>query len=96
MSDEKNKGYGLVDEMKSILRLRKSAYQQTFDGHGAPRQVLIDLARFCRATESVFHPNESMKNVLIGRNEVWLRIQQHLNLSSEELFQLQEGRRNGR
>ena len=82
------KGYGLVDKVKNILRLRKSAYEQTFNGHGASRAVLMDLARFCHANETAFHPTQRGTDVIIGRQEVWLRIQRHLNLSSEELFQL--------
>jgi hypothetical protein len=31
--------------------------------------------------------------VLEGRREVWLRIQQHLNLTTEQLFQLYGGQR---
>ena len=87
-------GYGLVEKARGFLRTRKSAYLQTFEGHGAGREVLMDLAQFCRADETTFHVNDSMKDVLIGRREVWLRIQQHLNLSHEELFTLtMEGRR---
>jgi len=74
-----------------FLRQRKRAYQLTF-GSPAAQEVLIDLASFCRANESTWHDDTRKADVLIGRRETWLRIQQHLNLSSEELMTLYSGR----
>ena len=74
-----------------FLRLRKRAYQLTFntpDGNA----VLVDLAKFCRAHETCFSPDARLHAVAEGRREVWLRIQQHLNLSSEQLFAIANGR----
>jgi len=48
--------------------------------------VLKDLAAFCRAEESTYHPDPRAHAVLEGRREVFLRIQSHLNLSSEDLW----------
>lgn len=53
--------------------------------------VLQDLAQFCRATQSTFNPDQRLNDVLIGRHEVWLRIQNHLNLTTEELYRLHGG-----
>lgn len=50
--------------------------------------VLIDLAKFCRAHESTFHADARLHAVAEGRREVWLRIEQHLQLTSEELWNL--------
>lgn len=73
-----------------FLRQRKRAYQLAF---GSPAGVLVleDLAKFCRANETCFHPDPRLHAVAEGRREVWLRIQQHLNLTPEQLVQLYSG-----
>lgn len=75
-----------------LLKKRRLAYMLTFKKDNfAAQEVLIDLAKFCRANESTYHSDPSLKDVLIGRREVWLRIANHLNLSSEQLFALYNG-----
>lgn len=74
------------------VRGRKRAYQLTF-GSPAGNDVLIDLAEFCRAGETCFDPDPRVHAALEGRREVWLRIQQHINLSSEQLVKLSTGQR---
>lgn len=69
---------------------RKQAYRQTFSGEMA-REVLEDLARFCRAHESTFLPDARAAATLDGRREVWLRIQRHLELSDDQLWALYPG-----
>jgi hypothetical protein len=60
-----------------------------FLGHGLDTdKVLDDLATFCRAHASTFHLNAAAANRLDGRREVWLRIQQHLRLTDDQLWQL--------
>lgn len=72
---------------KQLIEQRKRAYALTFTGaHGDA--VLEDLARFCRANESCFHPDQRVHAVMEGRREVWLRIRQHLDLTEAELFAL--------
>lgn len=75
-----------------FLRLRKQDYQLTF-GRNTPaaQRVLRDLVKFCRGVETVYHPDERMTYVLIGRNEVLKRIQDHLNLSAADLYQISTG-----
>jgi len=75
-----------------LLRRRRLAYVLTFkkDNYAA-QEVLIDLAKFCRANASTFHQDARMHAVIEGRREVWLRISHHLNLSSEQLFALYNG-----
>ena len=73
------------DDARRFLAERRTDYIRTFDTpHGA--KVLADLAKFCRAQESTFHPDARVHAVAEGRREVWLRIQQHLNLSEEDLW----------
>lgn len=72
-------------EAQRFLAERRTDYTRTFDTpHGA--KVLADLAKFCRAQESTFHPDPRVHAVAEGRREVWLRIQQHLNLSEQDLW----------
>jgi hypothetical protein len=66
---------------------RKRAYQLTFGGPVA-RDVLKDLAKFCRANETCFHSDPRIHAALEGRREVWNRIQGHLNLSPNELLSI--------
>ena len=80
-----------VERLRSFIFGRRSAYVRTFSGPVA-REVLEDLAHFCRATETTFHEDPRAAALLEGRREVWLRIQEHLNLSPEELFELVTGR----
>lgn len=72
-----------VQKTLDFLRLRKRGYQTI------PDDVMRDLAIFCRANENAAVPGDDHKTwTLIGRREVWLRICQHRNLTSEQLFQL--------
>lgn len=74
---------------KALLDSRKAAYMAVFDISGAKTPtVLKDLAVFCRANESTFHPDARMHSLLEGRREVWLRITSYLNLTNEQLAQL--------
>ena len=52
------------------------------------KAVLKDLAKFCRANDTTFLVDERASAVLEGRREVWLRIQNYLNLSVEEIYDL--------
>ena len=71
------------------LRSRQAAYQRIFLGHGIDTDlVLQDLAKFCRASESTFHVEQSMSDRLDGRREVWLRLQHHLRLTDEQIWEL--------
>ena len=74
-----------------FLRRRKHTFQLVF-GSVAGQEVLRDLAKFCRANQSCFHEDPRLHAVLEGRREVWLRIERHLNLTSQELYQIYGGR----
>jgi len=74
---------------KAFLSTRKMAYHQVFNRSSVfTPVVLADLAKFCRANETTFHTDDRMHAVLEGRREVFLRIQQHLNLSDDELWDI--------
>lgn len=77
----------LIERAKAWLFRRQRAYIQTFQGPVA-EEVLRDLAKFCRAHETTFHTDSHAAAVLEGRREVWLRIQQHLKLSNDDLWKL--------
>lgn len=74
------------DALMDVMRDRKRAFQVTFKRGMAQDFVLRDLMKFCRARESTFHPDPRMHAVLEGRREVWLRIQNYLGLTEEELI----------
>lgn len=76
----------------SFLNDRKRSYQLTFQlNQPANVAVLEDLAKFCRANESTFHADPRIAANLDGRREVFLRIQNHLGLNTEELVALYTG-----
>lgn len=79
-----------VQRAFDFLRRRSVDYRLAF-GQPAGQQVLIDLAKFCRANHTCFHEDPRMHAVLEGRREVWLRIQNHLNLTPEQLLALYGG-----
>lgn len=41
--------------------------------------------------DTTFHPDPRMAALLEGRREVWLRIQNHLKMSQDDLFDLVTG-----
>jgi hypothetical protein len=67
------------------LAERKKHYQ------GISEAVLEDLRRFCRANETCFNADPRIHAALEGRREVWLRIQQHLDLTPDQLLKLYSG-----
>ncbi|MBK7366137.1 MAG: hypothetical protein IPI97_14565 [Nitrosomonas sp.] len=73
--------------LKDFLITRQQAYQQTFNGVFAEK-VLADLAKFCKANDTAFHPDARVHAVLEGRREVWLRLQKQLNLTQDQLLKL--------
>lgn len=78
---------GPIRRTYEFLRGRKRIYQQTFR-NPAGLQVLADLSKFCRGGEPTFHPDARVHALLEGRREVYLRIMNHLNLTSEQLYAL--------
>lgn len=77
-----------------MMQARKRAYTLALRSP-AGAEVLADLALFCRANATAFHPDPRVHAALEGRREVWLRIQDCLNLSPEEMFNLARPMRGG-
>ncbi len=76
-----------LELVKNFLFHRQRAYQEVFKPESQlAKDVLKDLAKFCRADESCFHMDARAHAVAEGRREVWLRIRKHLDLSSQELL----------
>lgn len=92
-----NIGREIYDKIVDLLTNRKRAYQLAF-GSPAGQAVLMDLAPFCRAAESCVVAVKGLPidrdrtMILLGRNEVWLKIQNHLNLKPEQLYAIYDGR----
>lgn len=42
----------------------------------AVKQILYDMAHFCRAYESAFHADPRVHAALEGRREVWLKLRE--------------------
>lgn len=74
-------------EAMDFIRARRSNYLRAFSSPDGQR-VLCDLIHFCRGAQTVWAVDPREHALLTGRNEVWQRIAQHLNLSSTELFKL--------
>lgn len=85
-----------LSDIKQLFNERKRAYTATFNiKDRADRLVLEDLAKFCRAHEPTFNKDPRLSDVLEGRREVWLRIENYLKLTSDELFELHHIRTRG-
>lgn len=70
-----------------MLGDRQRAYLLAFK-EAAGEAVLADLAVFCRADETCVVPGDRDRTyVLEGRREVYLRIRDHIRLSTDELVQ---------
>ena len=76
-----------------FLRLmhRRGAYRSCFNSTPG-KMVLKDLARFCHAHDSTFDEDPRVHAMLEGRREVWLRIQLHLQLDDDTLWEMFSGR----
>ena len=82
----------ILENTKRFLGFRKQAYQQTFSVENRFNcEVLSDLAKFCRAEKSCFHPDPRVHAVLEGRREVFIRIANHLRLSTDDLCKIYGG-----
>lgn len=71
----------------------RQAYARWWRGEATPDDLVTvsnDLRRFCRADASAFHPDARVHAVLEGRREVWLRIQQFSELTTEEIIQVRK------
>lgn len=80
-----------------FFKRRKTNYQLACN-QPATQEMLIDLAQFCRANETCVvldssgRVDDAFTKILEGRREVWLRIEQHLNLTPSQLYLLYTGK----
>ena len=75
----------------SYIRTRKVNYKLCF-GSPAGQQVMRDLGPFCRADAVPWGSDPYHTARLIGRQEVWLRIRQHLSLTDAQLLSIFGGK----
>lgn len=82
-----------IRRAREFLLHRAGAYRRVFNLDSQDAQfVLEDLAKFCRAHEATFQADPRAHALAEGRREVWLRIQQHLRLTDDQIWQLYGGR----
>lgn len=80
---------------KEYLFARQKDYLEIFVNQGKSSEaVLKDLKRFCRVNETTFDPDPRMHALLEGRREVYLRIQHHIELKSDDLWTFYNGNKN--
>jgi hypothetical protein len=77
----------LFQKTLDFLRLSSRAYRLAFPNPESS-EVLKDLAKFCHIGKAPFHPDQRKTDILIGRQEVFFRIADHLNLQPDELFDI--------
>ena len=76
--------------LNPMTLIRRRAYRATFNTVEG-RKVLADLRRFCRASVPTADVNNVQATYLLeGRREIWCRIQEHLQLTDEDVFNLIE------
>lgn len=73
-----------AEETIAFVEQRRRAYQLCFSSP-AGKEVLADLAKFCRANESCMASDQFTRDALFGRREVWLRLTEHHDLDIEDL-----------
>lgn len=85
----------ILDGIRRVLARRRSAYKALFAPGPACDIVLADLAKFCRATSTPavvsmttgqIDPMASF--IAIGRQEVWMRLVQHLHITDADLYRI--------
>lgn len=91
---KKGKPEKRIKEEQKILR-RERIYKEVLNVESPQvQELLADLSKFCLANETTIQFDAQgrvdQNKILIaeGRREVWLRIQQHLNLTGPQLWEL--------
>lgn len=85
MSDEKK--WIAYQRVLDFLKLRKRSYQFTF-GQPQHNEALKDLAKFAHIGKAAYHSKRRLNDILIGRQEMFFRITEHLKLQPDELYDL--------
>lgn len=79
------------DATARLLRTRQEAYRRIFVPSGDLDVVLSDLGRFCRGDRSAFDADQRIHALLTGRQEVWIRIMDHIKLPLDDLIEKYTG-----
>lgn len=83
MTDDAQKRAG------EIVEARRQAYARVFDRRNPDAvAVLEDLAAFCRFLDAPWHPDPAVRDILIGRREVFGRIAEHITHSTDDILSL--------
>jgi len=106
-NEARARAFAFIRERKSAFQLtfrpynpvrlwrwaKGTAFRWLFDLRSPAHMIVLrDLAFFCRANESCVVPGDRDKTLMLeGRREVFLRIQQHLDMNPDELFALYSG-----
>ena len=80
----------LKDKARQFLGARQYNYQKTFRSPTG-EVVLRDLAVFCFADMTTFNGDRDKALLAEGRRQVWLRLQNHLQMTPAELWRLTSG-----
>lgn len=81
-----------VNKKKEAIGLRSQAYLQTFNPESVfAQRVIKDLVIFCKANATTFDADARVHALFEGRREVFLRIQQHLQLTPEQILKILGG-----
>ena len=92
----KTKTKVIKNDVYDQARDAKVAFTHCFGTeNAATRLVMKELARFCRADSSTFHPDPRVHALLEGRRETFLRIKDFVELPVEELVKKYGGLPNG-
>lgn len=85
----------MTDVNMEVIRVRSRDYKLSVNAPGV-QAMLTDLAKFCRGVRTLNTDVEEVSPtrlaMLVGRQQVWERIQHHLNLSTEELYLIYTGK----
>lgn len=81
------KAFETYQRTLDLLRRRKRGAAALFPNH-KDNEFLQYLARFCRVGKTPYHPDIRKTDITIGRQEVWLLIQNYLKLPPDEIYEI--------
>jgi len=89
VKEELTRAEKVKQRAKDHLNARQQNYITTFPKESPTAMaVLENLADFCRANETTYSVDARDHAILEGRRQVWLHINEHLNLTTQELWEI--------
>lgn len=76
-------------DIDDLVRLKRS-YREVFSSP-AGKRVLRDLAKACHAATTTFDENPNEQSRKEGKRQIFLRIQNMINVPDEEVWSLNNG-----